>query len=261
MAERDDAPILAGTVQGVRGGQRLHGAVAVHLLDDALLLEGSFGVVTIEHDCLEGIDVPAPGAVRLHCAGGDAVTLVVAPAPASAAPGDAPLRDALELAATRLPELARSLRTLGSRRGLPGSDHDRFFRPFLLARQRLEGGRSLEERLQGADATVLRAEVERALQRFAEERHPESAPDRRALHAELEDLAEPLLDALERLDARADAVRSADDVVRIAHWRRWAAALADVFLRADAWWAGALPALADPRGRDGRLWRRILRKG
>lgn len=257
MADRRDSPVLEGRVDGVRGGLRLHGATTVHLLDDAVLLEGGFGVVTIEHDCLEGVVATPEGVVLLHCAGGDRVSLVVT----EGEPRGAPLASALELAATRLPELARSLRTLGSRRGLPGSDHDRFFRPFLLARQRLEEGRTLEERLQGADAIALRMEIERVAAAFARERHPQSAPDRRALHAELEDLAEPLLDALERLDARADAVRSAEDVVRIARWRRWSAALADVFLRADDWWAGALPALADSRGRDGRLWRRILRKG
>jgi hypothetical protein len=41
----------------------------------------------------------------------------------------------------------------------------------------------------------------------------------------------------------------------------WAAALARAFAVADAVWEAMLPALADPRGGAGRLWRRLLRGG
>lgn len=253
-AGRDEV-VLAGRLDGVRSGVRLLGAATLHLLDEAILVEGGHGVLTLEHDCLDGVSL-AEEAVLLRCAGGDLLRFH----PEGGADLRA-LRALVELRATRLPELARSLRALGSRRGLPGSDHDRFFRPFLLARQRMERAATLDERLLAADAATLRDEVARVIAAFAAERHPQSPPDRRALHAELEELAEPLVAALDQLDGRAAAVRAADDAARVAACRGWAAALAVVFLRADDWWSAALPALADSRGGEGRVWRRFLRGG
>src|SRR6185503_6026931 len=85
-----------------------------------------------------------------------------------------------------LPEFTRALRALGSRRGrrggrAAGADQQaRFFSPLV-------------------DATTLRAAFRETLDTFAHDRYPEYAPARRALEAELFDVAEPLFSALDEM--------------------------------------------------------------
>jgi hypothetical protein len=109
------------------------------------------------------------------------------------------------------------------------------------------------------DAAKVARELEEALGALAAA-HADAAPDRRALEAELLELAEPLLDAVRALGDAGDAVRAAPADRRLVAWRAWAAALADAFARADRCWIAALPALADARGSQGRFWRRVLRR-
>jgi hypothetical protein len=102
-----------------------------------------------------------------------------------------------------------------------------------------------------------------ALAALAERRHPASAPDRRALEAGLAESLEGAGMCLGRLEAAADAVRAAEDAVRLARWRLWVAEVARLFVEADRCWLAALRELADaplpdapPAARRG-LWRRL----
>src|SRR5262249_5856491 len=122
------------------------------------------------------------------------------------------------------------------------------------------------------DAPRLSADLRAALAALAAERWPESAPDRRALEAELHELADDALAALDALGEAAHTLHAAGegaadgdvdpvrDRVRHAAWRVWTAALGRAFAAADRCWLAALPALADSRGGEGRLWRRVLRR-
>jgi hypothetical protein len=169
-------------------------------------------------------------------------------------------------AAYQFPEVTRALRAFGARRGRPGSDHDRFFAPLLdpLRRARDHVARASERPWDAAghvDAAAVAAGVRAALDALAAEHGGPRPPDRRALAAELEELAEPLFAALGVLGEAASTLAAADAGARPAAWRAWAAALARAFAVADAVWEAMLPALADPRGGAGRLWRRLLRGG
>lgn len=159
-----------------------------------------------------------------------------------------------------LPEFTRSLRALAVP-SAPGSDHDRVFGPLLQARTSAHRVQSYEARLGAFDAVRLERAWREVISGLAAERHPRSAPDRRALAAELEELAAPLWRALAALGRAAAAARTAPVSARAAAWERWVEAVQQVFHRADDWWRAALPVLGDPRGRRGTLWRRILRRG
>ena len=164
----------------------------------------------------------------------------------------------------RLPEVTRALRAFGARRGRPGSDHDRFYAPLLdalrAARDHVARGTDRPWEAAGAvDARAVSGEVRAALADLAARHAGPRAPDRRALEAELEELAAPLLAALDALGAAAADLAAADAAGRPAAWRAWSAALGRAFAAADGAWEATLPVLADPRGGVGRLWRRVLR--
>ena len=166
----------------------------------------------------------------------------------------------------QLPEVTRALRAFGTRRGRPGSDHDRFFAPLLdpLRRARDHVARGTGRPWEAAghvDAAAVAAGVRAALDALAAEHGGPRPPDRRALAAELDELAEPLFAALDALGVAAASLAAADDAERPSAWRAWGAALARAFSAADGVWEAMLPALADPRGGAGRLWRRVLRGG
>lgn len=152
-----------------------------------------------------------------------------------------------------LPELMRGLRAFGSSRALPGADHDRYFAPLVESVRAL---RSAHERAlasgtepwraaDAVDATRAGTRLRATLAAIAAERFPDSAPDRRALEAELADEADPLFDALDALDAEARRLREAADDERAAAWRRWTAALVATLAAADGSWARAVPVLRE----------------
>jgi hypothetical protein len=164
----------------------------------------------------------------------------------------------------QLPEVTRALRAFGARRGRPGSDHDRFYAPLLdpLRRARDHVARGTDRPWEAAalvDAGAVDAAVRAALAALAAEHGGAQPADRRALAAELEELAGPLFGALGALGGAAGALAAAAPPERAAAWRAWAAALGRAFAAADATWEAMLPALADPRGGAGRLGRRVLR--
>jgi len=163
--------------------------------------------------------------------------------------------------ALALPELTRTMRGLGSRRGRPGAEHDRFFAGLLAARRLAEGFTEPESRLAAFDARRLTQSINTILSELAAERFPQSAPDRRALEAELLEYAERLHLALDALGSAADEVRNGNNAVRLARWRDWTRAAQRVFEEADRCWIAVWPALTaspvqPPRG---TLWKRAKR--
>lgn len=145
-----------------------------------------------------------------------------------------------------LPELARTHRLLGSRRGGAVAVQARFLAPLLQARRRLEEETDLDTRVTTMDAKALRERLESALQAIARERYPSSDPDRRALEAELEEAMAPLFGGLDVMDVAARHFRTAPETVRFMAWRKWVSSVGDVFALADSGWAGAARLLPGP---------------
>ena len=203
---------------------------------------------------LEGVRYQA-GELSLFLAGGDVVELTGTPALAAAT-------ERLIARACILAELTLPLRALGSLRARPDADHDRFFHPLLTARRRAEEAPALQSRLDAFDAAVLRRGLAESLREFARARYPESAPDRRALEAELIELAEPLTRSVDVLETMEASVRESGDEARLVAWREWAAAVREVFACADRAWIAIAPALANAApAPPPRWWRRIVPGG
>lgn len=158
-----------------------------------------------------------------------------------------------------LPEFTRSLRALAVP-SQPGSDHDRVFKPLIQARTAAHKVQSVEAQVAAFDPARLEREWREAITALASARHARSAPDRRALEAELDTLAAPVWTSLEALQRAGAAAKAATADGRRAAWTKWVEAVQRTFDAADDWWRAALPVLGDPRGRRGALWRRILRR-
>jgi len=158
-----------------------------------------------------------------------------------------------------LPEFTRSLRALAVP-SQPGSDHDRVFKPLIQARTAAHKVQSVEAQVAAFDPARLEREWREAITALAAARHATSAPDRRALEAELDTLAAPVWTSLEALQRAGAAAKAAPTDGRRAAWTKWVEAVQRTFDAADDWWRAALPVLGDPRGRRGALWRRILRR-
>lgn len=139
-----------------------------------------------------------------------------------------------------LPELTRTLRAFGSRRGQRSSriaaaaEQQRFFAPLVDARRQAVRAGSPFDAIDLFDARAIGAAISATLSRFATERYGENGPARRALEAELTDLAEPLHDALIALGEAALAARNAGGDLRV--WRTWCASLRTTFEAADRVW-------------------------
>ncbi|MBX7117772.1 MAG: hypothetical protein K1X31_02110 [Gemmatimonadaceae bacterium] len=158
-----------------------------------------------------------------------------------------------------LPEFTRSLRALAVP-SAPGSDHDRVFKPLIAARTAAHKVQGVDAQVAAFDAGRLEREWREAIAALAASRHAGSAPDRRALEAELDTLAAPLWAQLKAMQAAGQRARAAAAPERESAWTAWVTAVQRVFDAADDWWRAALPVLADPRGRQGSLWRRVLRR-
>lgn len=147
-----------------------------------------------------------------------------------------------------LPELTRTLRAFGSRRGQRASrlagaaEQQRFFAPLVEARRQASRAGSPFDAVDLFDAQVIDSAVEATLNSFAAERYGENGPARRALEAELTDLAEPLHLALAELGEAAGDARMERGDLRV--WRRWCGALKSAFEAADRVWL-ALDAALD----------------
>jgi hypothetical protein len=169
------------------------------------------------------------------------------------------LRQRIEAAACAFPEQTLSLRNFGSERSAPGSDHDRWFEALLTARRVAEESHAVETQRRAFDAGRLGRHAQITREGWAAERFDAPA-DRRALEAELEEIAIPYGAALFRLEDAALALRQASDARQFAEWRIWQVSVRVVFRAADETWAAVVPVLADSRGAKGAFWRRLLRQ-
>jgi hypothetical protein len=151
-----------------------------------------------------------------------------------------------------LPELARSLRSLGAARDAAAqAAHDAIFAPLIAARVRASRaeGRDVVHAFHGAS---LGEQIERAVTAAATlgTTHPAMA---RARSARARDVLAPLRSALVTLDERApDAATSAPGSEP---WHAWVESLRRAFAAADDACTHLARVLAEPpRERDERGW-------
>ncbi len=250
----------AVTLWGLVRGTDLAGPGTVDLVGDAVRVEPQGRApLFVRFSALDGIRV-GPGELTLFLATGDVIEFVGTNALNV-------LARHLESAAYVVPEFTRALRAFGSARGSPGLEHDRFYEPFLGARRAAQRATDLAGRLAAFEPSRLRGQLEAVLRAMAAEHFPHRAPDRRALEAELRDLAARAFAALDRLGEAARVVvggghqedESHDDV-SLVHWRVWAESCRAVFAEVDRCWEAAALVLAEaheePGGKWWRLWRR-----
>lgn len=149
----------------------------------------------------------------------------------------------LPLPEPSLPEIARSMRGLGSGRSRHPDEAERFFTPFLAARRRAASARTRGETAQAFDATTLGAALDRYVGGIATARTAgRPAAAQRALAAELDDVLAPLRQAVAALGTSDEALRGHEGNDEL--WGRWLAALQAVFAAADRTWS-ALDARID----------------
>jgi hypothetical protein len=242
---------VAVTLSGSAAGVPVGGAGTLTVEDDLVDVHSERGNAVVEMSKLEGVTY-RDSRLTLFLAGGDRVH----------ADGTARLAAvAREIASNvcTLPELTRPLRSLGSRRGKLGADHDRFFAPLLTARRKGERAADRRARLRAFDGAAMSASLDTTIADFAKARFPRRAPERRAIEAELLELAAPLRTALEALDTYASrAIEEGSDETAFVRWRSWCGAVQEVFDRADRCWLEFGPVLGDAPVRR-PLWRRMLR--
>lgn len=157
--------------------------------------------------------------------------------------------------APQLPELARSLRSLGAQRGAAAdAAHSAIFLPLLDARTRSVGA-ALDVVLSALRGDALAARIEaRAVDAAV---HGVAQPsEARALSAQTSELIEPLRSSLLVLDSLSPAAR--DDA---AGWDAWVAQLRRVFAYADAACEALAALLTDRESREGepRWFQRLAR--
>jgi hypothetical protein len=246
MADTHRIPVR---VSGTLRGAAIDADAAVRLIDDVVSILIQDQDYSTRIDRLDGVVWETP-MLRLHV-GRDVVEL-------TGHPGLQPLGARILNTAFALPELTRTMRSLGSRRGAVGTDHDRFFAGLLAARRAAEGFVEVESRLAAFDGRRLSQGLTTLLAELAAERFPESGPDRRALEAELFEHAERLYAAVDALGEAANEVRASPAASRVGRWRTWTRAAQRLFEEADRCWLAMLPSLleapvAAPRR---RFWRR-----
>lgn len=158
-----------------------------------------------------------------------------------------------------VPELTLGLRNFAAPAAL-GDVHSKYFAPLLDARRAAAIASRWNGRITAFDADRLEATMRMTLAGFATERYPKSAPDRRALTAQLEDACGDLFDALDTLGlVQGSVLEERDDAHRPGLWGEWIAALRTVFSAADRGWEQMQPLFASappPAGRSGRRARR-----
>jgi hypothetical protein len=158
-----------------------------------------------------------------------------------------------------VPELTLGLRNFAAPSAL-GDVHAKYFTPLLDARRAAAIASRWSGRVTAFDANRLEATMRMTLAGFASERYPKSAPDRRALTAQLEDACGDLFDTLESLGIAQRAILDkTDDAQRPALWNAWVEVLRKVFSAADRGWERMQPLLSEapaPASRAARSRRR-----
>jgi hypothetical protein len=138
-----------------------------------------------------------------------------------------------------LPEFTRALRAFGSRRGRTGSrgagadQQARFFAPLVDARREAASANREADVVSAFDPRTLGEAMRASLDQFAATRYPEYPAARRALEAQLSEVAEPLFTALDGVAAARARVTDANAADEL---RDWAAAVQRLFGVADRVW-------------------------
>lgn len=227
----------------------LTGDGMVRALDDGLEIRAGQLSATLSLAAILGADY-RDGALELYTRHG---TFVLRGGPALAS-----VPRALVSQAGALPGVTRALRALGSKRGHPGADHDRFFGPLLAARRRAERAADPAVRLAAFDGAALRRATGAALLELANLRYPEQPSARRAEEEELLELAEPVLASYDRLVTAAQAVRDAEPSDVVLRWREWRESVKHTFENADRCWMAIARALEEPLRPRRPLWKRFF---
>jgi len=138
-----------------------------------------------------------------------------------------------------MPELTRGLRSLGSLRGAPGAAHDAWFAPLLAARRAVHGVSDPDRQLELMDAGNIARAMTAAMGEIAVLAVPHDAAAQRGIEAALEEEAEGMFAALERMNVAANALRGSAGDTKIADWRRWVGVVREVYAAADDAWGRA----------------------
>ncbi|MBC7843326.1 MAG: hypothetical protein H7099_13480 [Gemmatimonadaceae bacterium] len=241
---------------------RLHGAWLDRSLDYDAQVRLDADTLRISYDSGASIELPVrelrgttlrDGTLTVHAKDGVTVSL-------SESTHLDGLRNRVEAAVCVFPAQTLSLRGFGSERSAPGSDHDAWFEALLTARRVAEESRTVETQRRAFEPTRLERHAQVTREAWASTRFTDAA-DRRALEAELEDIARPYSLALRQLEHASLRLRQAPDDRRFETWHRWTGTVQRAFRAADDVWGLTVPALCDSRGAKGALWRRLLRRG
>ena len=150
-------------------------------------------------------------------------------------------RDATQVAYGELPELARTMRALGSQRAsgsfpAVGSMQSQFFQPLLEARRRAADARDPGGRIRAFDAQELSRQLEKAVDRIVNDWADTRPSTRRAVRAQLAERVSGYANAIATLADRAEQALIADPARQLQTWREWTAQLATTFDAADRCW-------------------------
>ncbi len=219
-------------------GHEISGSGAATLTADVVMITAATSRLAVPIEELDGAHV-APARLTLFHRSGDVIEIAGADVER--------LGREIIARACDVPELTVPLRALGSTRGRPGVDHDRFFGPFLAARRAAARAADPENRLAAVDCRALAESVGATVRELAAERYPKQPAERRAMEAELADLAQPVVASLDALAAAGDSARTAPDDARFVRWREWAGAYRAVFRAADQCWLAAIGSALGPR--------------
>jgi hypothetical protein len=241
-------PALPVTIWTLWHGTELAGAGSIELESDEIVVRvPSAADLRVPLSALDGVRI-GPTHVTLYATSGDVLEIE--------GKGVGDVGEQIRSRACSLPELTLALRGLGSARGYPGPDHDRFFAPVLGARRAAEHGGSPAERMAAMRAAALAAEMDRVLHEFAMARYPEDPAERRALETALEDLSAPVRASLAQLENAARAVAGTTDDVAFVWWRAWTAQCRSVLTHVDQCWLAIAPVLreAPPAAPHSHRW-------
>ena len=227
----------------------LDGDATVRLLDDGLEIRAGNQTATLSLSAILGAGYH-DGVLDLATRHGS-FALEGGPVLAS-------IERALIAQAGALPGVTRALRALGSMRGHPGAQHDRFFAALLAARRRAERAADAAVRLAAFDGAALRRATEAAVLELASARYPAQPAARRAAEEELLELAEPMLACCDTLVASAQAVRDAEPHEVVRRWRDWTAAVKRTFEIADRSWMAIARELEKPVRPRRPIWKRFF---
>lgn len=223
-----DVDLMADDVTGTWRSLRLAGPARLRLTSDAILVDAPQGAsLRVPLGELGGVRLH-PGSLSLH--GGEGSVSLKAKGRLDT------LLQALVARACPVPELARSHRRLGSQRGGAVELQAKFLAPFMQVRRDLQAERDLDRRVTSLKAAVLRERLNGVLDGIASEAHPSSAPDRRGLRAELDEVAAPLFEAIDGVERAAREFSVMAEEQRFDGWRAWIDRVAVLFSRADLAW-------------------------